>query len=190
MAYTASNVSAGKPGASGVIYRAPAGTTLPTSATATLGTDFKCLGYLSEDGITKSVERESEEIKDMGGTTVLTPQTSFGDKFTFTPIESLNPEVLKMFYGDDAVAGSALSTGYTVSVSAKEPAENVYVMDMLMTNGIRHRICIPKGKITETGEVVYKRDEAIGYEVTVTALPDTSGKTHYEYYQTESTESE
>ena len=63
----------GKPKTGGAVVRAPLGTALPTSATAALDEAFVSMGYISEDGVTNENTRESEEIKDWGGNTVLTP---------------------------------------------------------------------------------------------------------------------
>ena len=52
-ANVATNVSTGKPKVAGSIYRAlrTAGLTIPTDATTALASAFKCLGYISEDGL-------------------------------------------------------------------------------------------------------------------------------------------
>jgi hypothetical protein len=52
---------------------------------------------------------------------------------------------------------------------------------MIMRDNTAKRIVIPDCKISEFGDVVYSDSEAVGYETTVTCMPDSSGNTHYEY---------
>lgn len=177
----AQNVSTGKPKVAGAIYRAPLGTALPTDANSTLNGGFVELGYVSEDGVTNNNTPDSDSVQAWGGATVLVLQTEKPDEWTMTLIEALNPNVLKTVYGDSKVTVDSTANTITVQATADQLADNEYVIDMVLKGGALKRVVIPNGSLSEVGEIVYKDDDPIGYEITLAALPDTSGVTHYEY---------
>ena len=177
---SASNVSVGKPKVAGAIYYAAAGTTLPTDATTALAGAFTELGYVSEDGVTNSMAIDSDNLYAWGGDLVCPIKTGFTDTFTFTLIESLNVDVLKAIFGSTNVTGT-LSNGISVNINDKYLTAQVWVVELVLKGSHVKRIVIPSGTITEFGDVVYKDDEAIGYEITITCSADSSGNPHYEY---------
>lgn len=173
-------VTSAKPKVGGSIYSAPIGTALPTDATTALNTAFKCLGYVSDDGVQNSDDRKTTDIKSWGGDIVNSVQTEKTDTFKYTLIEALNVDVLKEIYGDSNVTGN-LDTGITVKSNSTELDEHVIVIEMVLRNNVLKRIVLPSAKVTDVGEIKYKDGDNVGYETTVTCFSDDNSNTHYEY---------
>lgn len=173
-------VTSAKPKVGGSIYSAPIGTALPTDATTALNTVFKCLGYVSDDGVQNSDDRKTTDIKSWGGDIVNSVQTEKTDTFKYTLIEALNVDVLKEIYGDSNVTGD-LDTGITVKSNSTELDEHVIVIEMVLRNNVLKRVVLPSAKVTDVGEIKYKDGDNVGYETTVTCFPDDNSNTHYEY---------
>lgn len=177
----ASNVSFGKPKATGAVYIAPAGTAVPTDATTALATEFKGLGYVSEDGLVNGVETDTESVTAWGGDTVLTEQTSFAETFTVNLIET-NPDTLRVYHGDENVTVDSETGAITVTQNSKPLPEQVVVFELVLTGNRVKRIVVPKAKISDrSGEITYVDGEPIAYPAVFTALPDENGNTHTEH---------
>ena len=174
------NVTAGKPKIGGAVFRAPKTTTLPTNATATMDSAFKSLGYCSEDGLVNANSHSSNTVKAWGGDPVLNYQDAKNDTFKFKLIEALKEDVLKAVYGDENVTGN-LTSGITIKANSKEQGEQAWVFDLSLNGGAAKRIVVPRGKVTAVGDIVYVDNKPVGYELTISAVPDTTGQTHYEY---------
>lgn len=179
MANNAANVSTGKPAIGGAIFCAPVGSTLPTNASSTLDAAFKALGYVSDDGLTNNNAPATDTVKAWGGDTVLTLQTDRPDTFAFTMLET-KEDVLKTIYGDDNVTVDS-NGNIEVKATAEALTGYAWVIDMVLTGDRAKRIVIPNGTVSDLGEITYKDDEAIGYAVTITDVPDSNGVYHYEY---------
>ncbi len=175
-----SNVTTGKPKVGGAVSRAPFGTALPTDAKTALNAAFKGLGYCSDAGVVNSNSPSNTDIKAWGGDTVYSAQTDKPDTFKFTLLEVLDPEVIKVPYGDDNVSGT-LATGITVKANSKEQQYKSWVIDTILNDNVLKRTVIPRGKVTAVEDISYVDGSLVGYGVTVSAAPDTAGQTHYEY---------
>ena len=176
----ASNVTAGKPQVVGAVFRAPLGTTLPTSVDADLSDAFKDLGYISDAGVTNSNTASTTPIKAWGGDVVYDIQTEKPDTWKMAFVEALSEEVLKQVYGDDNVTGS-LDSGLVVKANSTMQNSQVLVIDMALANGGKKRVVLPNCRVTNVGDITYADGSIVAYDTTLSAYPDSEGNTHYEY---------
>lgn len=177
MANTADNVLVGFPLASGGVLAGPTGTTLPTDATTAPDAALVATGYITEDGVTQTIDSDTEEIVAWGGDIVRVINTTHALSYTLSFLET-NEAVLVEVYGDENV--TTTTGNHVVLINSKPLPHRVYVLEV--KDGERRvRIVIPDGQITERGEVVYVHTDAVKYEITITAYPDASGNKAYLY---------
>lgn len=177
------NVTAAKPKTGGAIYRAPIGSKLPTTYAEKLDTAFKNLGYVSEDGVTNGNSPSGDKVRAWGGATVMNYMEDKPDTFKLKLIEAFNPEVLKTIYNDKNVTVTTDTGDISVTATAEDMTQYAWVIDMILKGNRAKRIVIPIASITELEEIVYKDNEPVGYGITLSAEPDTSGAYHHEYIQ-------
>lgn len=185
----AQNVSVGKPHGEGGRYAGGAwwavygSATLPKDATSDLPDTLADLGYLSEDGVTNTVDTDSSDINAFGGDRVLSVVTSRSETFQFGALETTE-DTLKLVYGAANVTVTGTGDAKTISVkhNAKQFSQTVsLVFEFALTGDRVKRIVVPMATLSGLDDVSYTDGDAIVYTPTINALPDADGNTAYEY---------
>lgn len=146
------------------VYAAELGTPLPSTATEALNVEFKDLGWVGDDGVTNSIQRDTTKHYAWGGEVVKVTQDKYTETVKLTLLESSNPEVLKVVFG----ASNVTVSGDTIKVehSRLPLGRKSFVIDFIDGNGAG-RILIREGQITEVGDVVYVHTDLVRYEITI-----------------------
>lgn len=180
------NVSSTKGLKGGYIFTAPAGTALPTDYKTALAAAWKCLGFISEDGYTETLDTDSEDFNDMNGDLMASPQTSRVESGQFTLAE-IKAATLKMMYGDANVTDE--NGVITVKHNGDSSDTWPLVLELVLKDGRRWRKVIPLAQSSELDDLTLAVGELAARALTVKYLTDESGNTCYDYIQsTESTE--
>jgi hypothetical protein len=159
-------------GITGGVRVAAVGTTAPTDPSAAYDVGWAELGYLGEDGIEEAPNEDRKEIKAwQGGAIVRRVISSSEVTFKFTVIET-NKDVWELYYPGSTLATATGVTTLTVKTPSPDP--RAFAFDVI-DGDIHTRILVPKGEISDKGNLVYKNDEPVGYEFTLTCYPASDG---------------
>ena len=184
MANLVQNVVAGKPLATGGILSGPLGTPLPTDASTAPDAAIAGVGYISDDGVSESMNRETDKIKAWGGDVVKIVQSEHSVTYQYTMIEAARAEVNREVYGEPNVTATVATTTHgnllAIKVTAEQLPHRVRVIE-IKDGDARVRIVLPDSQITEVGDITYQDAAIIAYPVTVEAFPDASGVKAYKY---------
>lgn len=185
MGVIASNVLTGAPDqlTTGPILSAPRGTPLPNGLDSDIDPAFEDSGYISEDGLTLTPERSTEQVRDWSGSVVRELLTEFAAKLAWAHLET-NEQSLKNYLGDDNVtvvdATSTEGKRITALLRSTEMPRKPWIFK-IKDGDSRVLIVVPDGQVSETGEVSFVKSGAITWPVTLATYPDQSGVNVYIY---------
>lgn len=145
-------------------------TATPPTGTGGATTGFEALGFVSEDGVTETRDRSTNDIKAwQNAATVRSVVTEATLTYQMVLIET-NKATVELFYGTDVDDAE----GSFNIVPASTGGRKSFIIDVVDGEELI-RTYVPSGEVTEVGDRVYASGEPIGYEVTITAYPDADG---------------
>lgn len=174
-----SNITSSNPGSDGVFYRAPLGTRLPVDAVEDLDPAFVDQGIVGEEGVKQAITRDTEDVKDYGGTPVYTLQTEYGEEVVLTVYESTNVPTLRTVFGDDNVIKTA--TGFTVLHNKARLPRSSMVWEHLIDQGVKRQVA-EHAQVISVGEIQNVHTDIVKYELTIKLYPDADGNVLAEHY--------
>lgn len=152
-------------GLTGGVWKAVPATALPTDATTALIAGYLELGYITEGGVSQSMDEQTTTLKGwQNGDTVRTVQTGHDLVYSFAAMES-NPNVLTAFYGN--------MTAGKIEVNGSSGTRGRWVIQVI--DGAKQvRIVIPDGQLTDRGDVQYTNSAAAIFPMSITCYPDSA----------------
>ena len=168
----------------GAVNTAPVGTTLPTTAIASLNAAFEDSGYVSEDGVSVSPTWNTNTLHDWSGSVVRTMLDTFEGQVSFALMEIMSEESAKQVFGSANVSATAATTTHgnqlAISIGSELPPELSWVFNM-KDGDAKARIVIPRGQVVAVDSIEFNRSNSANLPVTVNCMADSSGKSIYIY---------
>jgi hypothetical protein len=165
-----------RPDSGGVFYRAPLGTTLPTNAVVTLNALFVDHGWVGEEGITLTIDRDIKKHYAFGSDLVKTTQGTYSESIKLSLLES-DPDVLETVFGSNTITmGTDGAGNRTIQVNhgSKMKPRSAFVIDTV-DGTKRRRLVIQEGMVVDLEDVTYVNSDLLKYTLTIDCYKPASG---------------
>lgn len=137
------------------------------------------LGYISDDGVTENRDEDNQEFVPWQENSAIRYEiTKSVTTFEFTLWQS-TLATAGFYYGVSAADMYKNTDGSVFFDETGKPDVTQHKLVLTVVDGSRaRRTCLAAAQVTERGEITYKSDEMIGYNVTVTGFPGATGTTN------------
>lgn len=157
-------------GGDGRVYVAPAGTAVPTSATASLPATWVDVGYISEDGVTFLGGSEQEDINAWQSYFPIRKLITARSAAVEFILRQWNGDTLKLAFGGGSVVTDAGTTYYAAPAPGTvDPRAMIIEWE---DGSETYRLVIPRGQVTGDVETQLVRTAAADLPVSFAATPD------------------
>lgn len=162
-------------GVTGALRVAPVGTAAPTGMD-TWTDGWIDLGYISDDGITESVDEDTEDFTPWQSSTPIRTEITRSTKTFSLTLWETSAATVSLYYRVPEADMSTSADGVVEFTEGGKPARDLRSFGIDVIDGTYHRrIILPQAEVTERGDITYKSDTMIGYEITISAYPDRNG---------------
>jgi hypothetical protein len=167
-------------GANGGGWVADVGTTAPATPLTQPAAPWSPLGAISDNGLVYGFDEASQEFTPWGLTSPFRRAITKSIRtFKMDLWETARVSVASVMYRLPAtsLAPTAGVTTYAETASPQPDKRAWYfiVMDGTSTRGFY----VPQGEVTDRADVTFKQSDMSGYQLTITAYPDSAGNTVY-----------
>ena len=159
----------------GEVYAAPVGTAVPTKTSDNLNAAFNGLGYHTEDGVSVNQQISVSEFKAWQTRHPIRREQESAEFVISFQLLQWNEVNLPFAFG-----GGTVTEPTAGQFKYVPPADNAALIERALIVDVddgsrRGRFVIPRGTVTETDEVVFKRTEMAALAVTFKALAPLQG---------------
>jgi hypothetical protein len=160
------------------IYLAPTGTVAPADTTTAWADPWEPLGYLSDDGVTLGSSTESDSLTPWQSTAPVRNVIT-GKELTLQFVMwQTNPQSMALWFDITRPAAPVAGEELTFDIRS-DSGGNLYAVGLdISDQGIVTRVVFPRAQVGDTGDVSVTRGDAIGWDVTLTALDDAGVLAH------------
>lgn len=163
-------------GVTGALRVGKKGSTMPTKM-APWTAPFVDLGYISDEGITENREADSTPFTPWQTNAPIRVETTSEIITWETVLWTTSYDTISVYFKVQAEDMEYDEASDVVSfVDGDKKARDLRAWGIDVVDGVyARRALIPNGEITERGGLTYRKDQLIGYPVTLTAYPGPEG---------------
>lgn len=160
--------------ATGGMYSCNAGeAVIPEDAVTPLDEKFQAVGYINEDGLKRSNEKDQYEVVAAGGVKVKTVTKGFDVSYVLTLMQSDLPALVEVFGAHNVSMNPETGTIRIRHNAANMPVRS-FVWELADGMNSVREVCA-RGQVTNVDDVTFGTGEETVYTITITALDDENG---------------